>query len=590
MDPLSTERTLRAHPAIRVAALAAALFVLGWLAHFLSSPSLPGAWITGLHLFQLSAGFASVALGCALVAAVSAARTRSLERANAELSRAIDIAQESSRAKSEYIAVLSHEIRTPLNGIMGMLELANEAPTATDRERYLESARSAGQSLGRLVGEVLDFAKIESGHLTLECREFQVRSFVADVLRTLESGAKEKNLKLCWKSDSAIPEHVMGDPDRLRQVLLNLIGNAIKFTHQGEVSVEIQCARVEEQYAAVRFVVQDTGIGIPAEDLLWIFQASAQRKARARCSEGNGLGLAISSKLVRLMGGEIQVTSEQNRGSTFEFTLPFQSCSPSVGKKHPSRRTQVPRRILLAEDNELNALVVVEILRREGHLVTVARSGQSALDEFEAQTFDLVFMDLGMPDLDGMQVTDSIRKLELHGNRRTPIIGLSARASLDVRTLCLSGGMDAFITKPLRKEELFAVIERFCESSSRRAEPLPSVELKLFDPEHTLARVGGDPVLLEKMVRTFRHQNEIILARIRDSLTHQQQETLQAEIHRLLGSLSHWGEGEAYHLASAMEGSRPDQDFSAMKAGCSALEAAVRRLENELIAFQETVR
>lgn len=574
------------HPAIGAAAFAATLFVL-LLVHSLGAPSPLGSRTSAPPLWETA--LALVALGYALAAAKSAAKMKALERANAELSCAIDIAQESNRAKSEYVAVLSHEIRTPLNGIMGMLELANDAPTTSDREKYLGSARTAAQSLRRLVGEVMDFAKIESGDLTLECREFQIRSFVADVMRLLSSEAKKKNLKLRWKSDPTIPELVVGDPDRLRQVLLNLIGNAIKFTDQGEVSLEIQCAPAEDQHTAVRFVVQDTGIGISAEHLPLIFQPSVQRKARARCGEGNGLGLAICSRLVRLMGGEIHVTSELNGGSTFDFTVRLISCSPLVCKTHSFGRTSVPRRILLAEDNELNALVVVEILRREGHLVTVARSGQNALEEFEAQLFDLVFMDIGMPDLDGIQATASIRKLEQHTNHRTPIVALSAHASLEVRTLCLSGGMDAFITKPYRKEDLLAVIEHICDSDSRREHPSSSLDQKLFNREQILAQVGGDPVLLEKMVRSFRQQNEIILARIRDSLAHEQPETLQAEVHRLLGSLSHWGQGEAYRLASAIEGNHRG-DLSAMKAGCSALEAAVRRLENELTAFQETVR
>jgi signal transduction histidine kinase/CheY-like chemotaxis protein len=559
-----------------VVAPATVLGVLGWLTLAVRNDaggSIPFWGVTVLGL---------LAPGYMLAMAISFARTKSLERENAQLIRAIREAKESSLAKSEYVAVLSHEIRTPLNAILGLLELANDARAAADREKYLQDARTAAHSLARLVGDVLDFAKIESGHLSLDAGEFPIRSLVADVVRTLESGAKRKNLQLVWKVDPRAPEFVIGDADRLRQVLLNLAGNAIKFTDQGQVSLEIQCAQVERDFIDLRFVVQDTGRGIPAGDLESIRQSSVQP---SRSSAGNGLGLAISSRLVRLMGGAIQVSSEVNRGATFDFTLQFTLSSPSI-KTH-TRASLIPRRILLAEDDELNALVAAEILRQEGHLVTVARSGPQALDEFAGQSFDLILMDLGIPGLDGMQAAASIRKLAHETNRRTPIVGLSAHASLEIRTVCLASGMDGFISKPFRKQELLGVIDQVC--ASRPSESCSSIH-QVLDQEHILAQIGGDRVLLERMVRRFRQQNEIIFARIRDSLAQEHSESLQAEIHRLLGSLSHWGEGEAYRLASALEERRSQHDFHAMKAGCSALEEAVRRLEDELIALQETVR
>jgi signal transduction histidine kinase/CheY-like chemotaxis protein/HPt (histidine-containing phosphotransfer) domain-containing protein len=560
-----------------VVAPATVLCVLGWL----TLATRTGAGVLNPFLGVIVLGL--LAPGCMLAMAISFARTKSLERENAQLIRAIRQAKESSFAKSEYVAVLSHEIRTPLNAILGLLELANDARAAADREMYLEDARNAAHSLSRLVGDVLDFAKIESGHLSLDAVEFSVRSLVVEVIRTLESGAKKKNLQLVWKVEPQAPEFVIGDADRLRQVLLNLAGNAIKFTDQGKVSLEIQCAQMESDFIALRFIVQDTGKGIPASDLESIHE---ELGTSSRSSAGNGLGLAISSRFVRLMGGAIQVSSEVNRGTTFDFTLRFRSSTPSTLETH-TRASLTPRRILLAEDNELNALVAAEILRQEGHIVTVAGSGPQALDEFAAQSFDLVLMDLGIPGLDGMQTAASIRKSAHEANRRIPIVGLSAHASLEIRTVCLSSGMDGFISKPFRKEDLLAVIDRVCASiCSESCSGIPRV----LDQEHILAQVGGDRALLERMVRRFRQQNEIIFARIRDSLAEEHPESIQAEIHRLLGSLSHWGEGEAYRLASAMEERRSQHDFHAMKAGCSALEEAVRRLEDELIALQETVR
>jgi len=566
-----------------VAAQAAAFFVLGWLTHQFSALALKALEAgTFLPFIALGAAFPLVALGCTFTAARSVKRTRNLQRANEGLIRAKILAEESSRAKSESIAVVSHEIRTPIHGIIGALELAAGARTGRDREEYLETALIAAGSLSHLVGDLMDCTRIESGNLSLKHSEFRIRSCVANAMRTLESGAKRKNLELRWSIDRAVPEVVIGDPDRLRQVLLNLVGNAVKFTDQGRVSLEVQCGPMEGEHMMARFVVQDTGIGIAAEDLGSIFEPSVQRASPERCREGNGLGLAIASQFVHLMGGEIHVQSELHRGSSFDFTVRL-GCSSR-------ERCRIPWHILFAEDDPLSELVVVEILKKEGHSVTVARSGRQVLDILETQRFDLILMDVRMRDMDGIQTSASIRDREHEASSRIPIVGLSAHADLETRTLCLSSGMDAFVTKPFRKDEILAIIEQFCGPDSNLGSVGTQIPEESFDRNQILVQVGDDPILLQKMIHSFRQQNSTILARIRDSLSLANHEALQHEIHRLKGALSYWGPGKAYRLAQAIETGTSHRDFAEVTADCHALEAAVRQLENELASLQGTVR
>jgi PAS domain S-box-containing protein len=395
-------------------------------------------------------------------------------------------AEAASRAKIEFLANVSHEVRTPLNGILGMTDLALDTPLTPQQREYLELVKTSGVSLLRVINDILDFSKIEAGKLELEAIDFSLGSTLADTLKGLALRAHQKGLELAYHIPSSVPDALVGDPDRLRQILVNLVGNAIKFTEQGEIGVWVEEEKRTETHVCLHFAVTDTGIGIPADKLDLIFEPFRQADgSTTRKYGGTGLGLAITCRLIDMMGGRIWVESEVGKGSTFHFTTHFalppyeapdwdqalvriaeaSSPDPKCSAEPPPPPSQL--HILLAEDNAINQLLAVRMLEKLGHKVVVANNGREALAAVERGHFDLILMDVQMPEMGGFEATAHLRERERQSGGHLPIIALTAHAMKGDRERCLAAGMDGYLAKPIQNSELIEMITRLFPNGPR---------------------------------------------------------------------------------------------------------------------------
>ena len=488
------------------------------------------------------------------------------KRIETELRHERDRAERAARTTAEFLANMSHELRTPLTAIIGVSDMLLNGPQSPDQQRrFMEMQRNAGRGLLSVINDILDFSKIEAGQLDLEAAPFSLKEIAEDCITLVSDEARRKGLKPMVAVGSDVHDWVVGDSTRLRQVLLNLVSNGVKFTHSGYVALTIE--RVPGVTHALRFVVADTGIGIKPEDLAVLFQRFAQAdNSTTRRFGGSGLGLAISKQLVALMGGDIEVWSEFGQGSTFSFTIEL-----PPGQQAPAESTApLPQhggcyRLLLAEDNELNRQLIKAMLEQAGHTVVVVNDGAEAVRIAIRNEFDAILMDVQMPEMDGYAATRAIRNATRHVPS-LPIIALTANALFDEAERCLEAGMNAHVPKPVNWRALFTTIDRLVlvcrESGGREQDRMAGRPVKPGVPH------GVDVV------------NEATLAVLRTSIGDDNTANLlklfivEAQARFLSEPMSPEARGSLAEEAHTFGGSAAMLGFEALTDACRALEAA----------------
>jgi signal transduction histidine kinase/CheY-like chemotaxis protein/HPt (histidine-containing phosphotransfer) domain-containing protein len=551
----------------------------------------------------------------------------SQRQAERDLHAAKRAAEAAVRARSQFLARMSHEIRTPMNGALGMVELALHTDLTPQQREYLHAAHASASDLLRLIDDILDFARIDAGHMRLEKNRFRLRSCLGSTMKSLAHRAQTRRLALQIDVPPDVPELLMGDPQRLGQVLINLVGNAIKFTERGHIRLSVARAGTLRGAPLLRFSVTDTGIGIPRDQQRRIFDEFMQADDRvAGRYGGTGLGLTISRQLVQLMDGDIGVDSEVGRGSTFWFTARLEIAS-DTGEDDPLADLRAPvlwpltasaphdaaatamdaaggararraslsglgtgLRVLLAEDHPVNRKLAISVLERAGHQVVAVEDGRAAVEAVGRGGIDVVLMDVQMPIMDGLRAARLIREREQIDGGRVPIIALTAQAMRDERERGIAAGMDGYIVKPFQARTLIAEIETVVAHAGGRrrvGDPVPDAEAEpasraepVFDRACALDRIGGDEQLMDELIGLFLEDVPVKRGMIKSALTSGDNQLLERHAHNLCGALLTLSARPAAQAARDLEDAA--RTGGPRSAAAMALEFELELLVNEL--------
>ncbi len=502
-----------------------------------------------------------------------------------ELMEAKKQLEESMGVKEQFLANMSHEIRTPMNAIVGFTDLTLKTSLSPEQKQYIDAIKTSGENLIVIINDILDFSKIQSGKIPFEQIEFSISQVVSTLTELMLPKSIEKNIKLSKSIDKRVPDRLIGDPTRLSQILLNLVGNAIKFTQKGEVKINVELVAEDKDTVNLRFSISDTGIGIPKKKLPYIFDAFTQATYDTnRKYGGTGLGLAIVKQLIGLLGGDIEVNSKVNEGSIFTYDLTYRkNLNPEAAKKvilienEPDRITDV--NVLLVEDNTLNQILAQKVLSDWGWKVQIADNGLIAVDKIEKQNFDVVLMDIQMPEMDGYEATRYVREMLPQPKSSIPIIAMTAHALSGEEEKCYKAGMDGYVSKPFNPEKLYRKINSVLKvqingaTHNGNTSTENNTASKHTDLTYLKGIANGSNAFIAQMLSIFIEQTPQVLVRMEKALKNKDWKSLRFVVHKMKPSIMFTGLSEIINDVPLLE------EYAAEESHLDAIPALVDKIK-----------